>query len=109
MSDRNITRIAMWSGPRNISTAMMRSFENREDTLVIDEPFYAYYLNKTGLNHPLRKKVLESQSINWNEIVSILNGEIPKEKKITRRTSKIYRKMVPGSPKVGMVKLSRVH
>ena len=82
MNDRNITRIAMWSGPRNISTAMMRSFENREDTLVIDEPFYAYYLNKTGLNHPLREKVLKSQSINWDEIVSLLNGEIPKEKTI---------------------------
>ena len=42
-------RIAMWSGPRNISTAMMRSFENRPDTVVIDEPFYAHYLDKTGL------------------------------------------------------------
>ena len=39
MNVKNITRIAMWSGPRNISTAMMRSFENRKDTLVIDEPF----------------------------------------------------------------------
>ena len=82
MNDKNITRIAMWSGPRNISTAMMRSFENREDTLVIDEPFYAYYLNETGLNHPLREKVLASQSINWDEIVSQLNGEIPKDKTI---------------------------
>ena len=82
MNDKNITRIAMWSGPRNISTAMMRSFENREDTLVIDEPFYAYYLNKTCLNHPLRAKVLASQSIDWHEIVSKLNGEIPKEKTI---------------------------
>ena len=82
MNDRNITRIAMWSGPRNISTAMMRSFENRKDTLVIDEPFYAYYLNETGLNHPLREKVLASQSINWDEIVSQLNGEIPKDKTI---------------------------
>ena len=82
MNDRNITRIAMWSGPRNISTAMMRSFENRKDTLVIDEPFYAYYLYETGLNHPLREKVLLSQSISWDEIVSQLNGEIPKEKTV---------------------------
>ena len=43
----------MWSGPRNLSTALMRSFENRQDTHVLDEPFYAYYLNKTGLNHPM--------------------------------------------------------
>jgi len=44
----------MWSGPRNISTAMMRAWGNRRDTFVIDEPFYAYYLRATGLEHPLR-------------------------------------------------------
>ena len=82
MIDRNTLRIAMWSGPRNISTAMMRSFENRKDTIVVDEPFYAYYLNETGFNHPLREKVLASQSIDWNEIISLLNREIPKEKTI---------------------------
>jgi len=43
-------RIAMWSGPRNISTAMMRSFENRADCAVVDEPFYAAYLAATGLD-----------------------------------------------------------
>ena len=52
----------MWSGPRNISTAMMRSFENREDTIVVDEPFYAYYLNESGLLHPAREQILKSQS-----------------------------------------------
>lgn len=57
----DIKRIAMWSGPRNISTAMMRSFENRADTQVIDEPFYAHYLDVTGLNHPGREAVLEGQ------------------------------------------------
>ena len=45
----------MWSGPRNLSTALMRSFENRKDTYVLDEPFYAYYLKKTGLNHPMKQ------------------------------------------------------
>ncbi len=45
-------RIAMWSGPRNLSTAMMRSWENRADTEVIDEPLYAWYLARTGLDHP---------------------------------------------------------
>ena len=54
-------RIAMWSGPRNISTAMMRSFENRGDTTVLDEPFYAHYLLKTKLNHPGRDDVLNSR------------------------------------------------
>ena len=45
-------RIAMWSGPRNISTAMMRSWGNRPDTFVCDEPFYAHYLQATGRDHP---------------------------------------------------------
>ena len=82
MNSQNQIRIAMWSGPRNISTAMMRSFENRDDTYVIDEPFYAYYLSKTGLNHPGRKEVLESQSTNWENIVNLITGGIPGKKMI---------------------------
>lgn len=58
-------RVAMWSGPRNISTALMRSFENRPDTLVVDEPLYAYYLKRTGLEHPGRDEVIASQATNW--------------------------------------------
>ena len=61
--------IAMWSGPRNLSTAMMRSFENRRDTIVFDEPFYAHYLSVTELNHPGRDEILDFQSTNWNEVV----------------------------------------
>ena len=78
----DITRIAMWSGPRNISTAMMRSFENRKDTVVIDEPFYAYYLNKTGFDHPCKEEVLRSQSKNWNEVVDLITSDLPKNKAI---------------------------
>lgn len=52
-------RICLWSGPRNISTALMRSFENRDDCEVWDEPFYGYYLDQTGLDHPGREAVLE--------------------------------------------------
>ncbi len=54
-------RVAMWSGPRNISTAMMRAFENRPDTVVADEPLYAAYLLRTGIDHPARDEVLASQ------------------------------------------------
>ena len=61
-------RIAMWSGPRNISTAMMRSWENRPDTQVIDEPFYAHYLKETGIDHPGRAEVIASQSTDWREV-----------------------------------------
>jgi len=48
----------MWSGPRNISTTIMRAFENRSDTYVTDEPFYAHYLNNTGAKHPLKEKII---------------------------------------------------
>jgi len=61
-------RIAMWSGPRNISTAMMRSFENRADCAVVDEPFYAAYLAETGLDHPMRGEVLASQPTDWRAV-----------------------------------------
>src|SRR6188768_4276129 len=54
-------RIAMWSGPRNLSTALMRSFENRPDCSVVDEPLYAAYLAATGLDHPGRDQVIASQ------------------------------------------------
>lgn len=70
-------RIAMWSGPRNISTAMMRSFENRPDTAVIDEPFYAAYLAQTGLDHPMRGEVLASQPNDWRDVIPPLLGPVP--------------------------------
>lgn len=62
-------RIAMWSGPRTISTAMMRAWENRADTVVADEPFYAVYLATTGLDHPMREAVLASQPTDWRKVV----------------------------------------
>lgn len=70
-------RIAMWSGPRNISTAMMRAFENRPDTAVADEPFYAAYLAATGLDHPMRDEVLASQPTDWGAVIQSLTGEAP--------------------------------
>ncbi len=65
-------RIAMWSGPRNISTAMMRSWENRSDAEVVDEPFYGCYLLETGLEHPCREEILASQSCSRDEVISQL-------------------------------------
>ncbi|QFU77831.1 hypothetical protein EY643_09090 [Halioglobus maricola] len=59
----------MWSGPRNISTAMMRSWENRPDCTVVDEPFYAAYLSATGLDHPMRAEILAAQSSEYAEVV----------------------------------------
>jgi Sulfotransferase domain len=75
-------RIAMWSGPRNISTAMMRSFEARGDAAVIDEPFYAAYLDRTGINHPMRDAVIASQLRDPHEVASMLLGPVPGGKPI---------------------------
>lgn len=60
-------RIAMWSGPRNLSTAMMRSFDARGDCACVDEPFYAHYLIATGLPHPMRDEVIASQPADWRD------------------------------------------
>ncbi len=60
----------MWSGPRNISTALMRAWENRPDTFVTDEPFYAFYLSNTDIEHPGQKDILASQSTDWQEVVT---------------------------------------
>jgi len=78
----NGLRIAMWSGPRNISTAMMRAWENREDTTVIDEPFYAHYLVETGVNHPGRDEVITAQENDDAKVAATLTGPIPDGKAI---------------------------
>lgn len=67
----------MWSGPRNISTAMMRSFGARPDTAVVDEPFYAAYLATTGIIHPMNAEVLASQPNDWRDVVKSLLGPVP--------------------------------
>lgn len=76
MSD-NAVRVAMWSGPRNISTAMMRSFEARGDAAVSDEPFYAAYLSRTGIDHPMREEVIASQSCDPREVGASMVGSVP--------------------------------
>jgi Sulfotransferase domain len=70
-------RLAMWSGPRNVSTALMRAFGARPDTLVIDEPLYAHYLSVTGLEHPGWAKVLASQPTRWEAVADALTGPLP--------------------------------
>ena len=75
-------RIAMWSGPRNISTAMMRSWGNRPDTLVVDEPFYVFYLKATGKEHPGADEVIATGETDWRKVVERLTGVIPDGKRI---------------------------
>lgn len=70
-------RVAMWSGPRNISTAMMRAWENRGDCAVSDEPLYAAYLARTGLDHPAREAVIAAGQTDWRQVALDLTGPVP--------------------------------
>ncbi len=73
-------KIAMWSGPRNLSTAMMYAFGNRADCAVVDEPFYAAYLAMTGLDHPMRAQILASQSQDAHVVTAQISGSNPAQK-----------------------------
>lgn len=70
-------RIAMWSGPRNLSTAMMYAFGARDDFAVVDEPFYAAYLAQTGLDHPMRDAIIAAQPAAPEEVIAGLLGPVP--------------------------------
>ena len=70
-------RIAAWSGPRNLSTAMMYAFAARGDCAVIDEPFYAAYLARTGLDHPMREAILAAGPTEPAQVVARLTGPVP--------------------------------
>ncbi len=75
-------RLAMWSGPRNVSTAMMRAWGSRADTYVCDEPLYAHYLQVTGREHPGREEILAACETDWRKVVAWLTGPIPEGKRI---------------------------
>ena len=75
-------RIAMWSGPRNLSTAMMRAFSSRPDTAVLDEPFYAHYLRETGIDHPGREEVIAAYENDWRRVTDFITGPVPGGKSI---------------------------
>ncbi len=75
-------RIAMWSGPRNISTAMMRSFASRDDCAVTDEPFYGAYLKQSGDPHPMATEVIADMDCDWQSVVDAMCGAIPEGKAV---------------------------
>ena len=80
--DELALRIAMWSGPRNISTALMRSWGHRFDTMVVDEPLYAHYLLETGADHPGADEVIARHETDWRSVVEALTGPVPAGKAI---------------------------
>ena len=77
MNAKPVKRLAMWSGPRNISTAMMRAFENRPDCAVWDEPFYAAYLKHSGVVHPMQDEIIADGRPDPDDVVAGLLGPTP--------------------------------
>jgi hypothetical protein len=82
VADDGVVRVAVWSGPRNISTALMRAWENRPDTVVVDEPLYAHYLATTGLDHPGRDQVIAAGETDWRAVVAGLTEGAPVEAQV---------------------------
>jgi Sulfotransferase domain len=72
----------MWSGPRNLSTAMMYAFAARGDTVVWDEPFYAAYLDATGISHPMRDDIIAAHEIDPERIAAICKGPVPQHQRL---------------------------
>ncbi len=77
-----VKRIAMWSGPRNLSTALMYSFAARGDCAVWDEPFYAAYLAATGIDHPMRQAVIDAGLQDAATVAAACLGPVPDEKPV---------------------------
>lgn len=79
---RDTVRIAMWSGPRNISTAMMRSFGSRSDCTVTDEPFYGAYLRDTGEPQPMADQIIAAMDCDWQSVADVMRGPVPDQKPV---------------------------
>lgn len=90
-------RIAMWSGPRNLSTTMMRSFGSRADTAIVDEPFYAAFLKLTGLDHPMTEEILAFHEADPNRVIATMTGPVPGGKPVFYQKHMIHH-MVEGIP-----------
>ncbi len=100
-------RIAMWSGPRNISTAMMRSFGSRADTVVCDEPFYAAYLSMTGIDHPMNRQVIETGETDPDRVVEALLAPLPEGKGVFYQKHMTHH-MIPGIGRDWMDRVTNV-
>ncbi len=100
-------RIAMWSGPRNLSTAMMYAFGNRPDTAVWDEPFYAAYLQSTGLNHPMRAEILKAGDPDPKRVATRCQGPIPNGKTVFYQKHMTHH-MLPNFPLDWLTKTTNI-
>ena len=91
----NSTRIAMWSGPRNLSTAMMYAFSSRGDCAVWDEPFYAAYLDITGLPHPMRDDIIATHETDPDRVAAACKGPVPQQQSLFYQKH-MTQHMIPG-------------
>lgn len=91
-------RIAMWSGPRNLSTAMMYAFAARGDCAAWDEPFYAAYLRMTGIDHPMRDAIIAAHEADADKVAAACAGEIPQGKSLYYQKHMTVH-MIPGMPR----------
>jgi hypothetical protein len=100
-------RIAAWSGPRNISTAMMRAWENRGDCAVSDEPLYAHYLATTGLDHPGRDEVIAAGDTDARRVSATLTGPVPGGRRLWYQKHMSHH-LLPGQPTAWVLGLNNV-
>lgn len=103
----DLLRLAVWSGPRNISTAMMRSWGNRADTAVTDEPLYAHYLKVTGVDHPGREEVIACHDSDALRVIEHLTTHSPPGKAIWYQKHMAHH-LLPGMPRQWVAGLTNV-
>ena len=101
----DVIRLAIWSGPRNISTAMMRSWGNRPDTVVVDEPLYAHYLQATGRSHPGREEVIAAGPTELAEAIPRILGPVPEGKRVFYQKQMTHH-LLPGMDRTWLKKLT---
>jgi len=100
-------KIATWSGPRNLSTAMMYAFGARDDCAIWDEPFYAAYLAETGLNHPMRNEILDAGECDPQTVIGGCLGPVPQGKAVFYQKH-MAQHMISGFPRDWIDSLTNV-
>lgn len=100
-------RIAMWSGPRNVSTALLRSFGSRADTVVCDEPLYAYWLRETGTPHPGAEEIQRVHETDWEVVADQLTAPLPEGKRISYQKHMAHH-LLPGVGRAWLDQLTHV-
>ena len=103
----DIVRLAVWSGPRNISTALMRAWDNRPDTVVVDEPLYAHYLAATGIDHPGGAEVIRAGETDWRRVVASLLAPPPAGRSVAYQKHMAHH-LLPGIDHGWIAKLTNV-